>query len=369
MRIAHVDAETGFSGGEVQVFLLMEGLRERGHDNLLVCPPGSAAEREAVSRGFDVARVPMRNDLDLGAVLVLRRELARAHVDLVHLHTGRATWLGGLAARLARLPALSTRRMDRRVRPGWTTRALYGRLVSRVAAISPAVAERLRAGGVREDELVLIRSSIDPSALVSRTPREEIRRDLGAHERTVLLLTLVRLVPRKGIDVLLSAFARLGSESPMLAIAGDGPERARLEERARALGIAGRARFLGERADKAELLAACDVFVLPSRAEGLGVAALEAMAAARPVVATRVGGLADLVLDGTTGMLVPPDDCAALATAIERMCSDAGLRERMGRAGRARLNDGFLAEQMVASYERLYGEVLAAAARPVGAGR
>ncbi len=359
MRIAHVDAETGFSGGEVQVFLLMEGLRARGHENLLVCPPGSAAEREGERRGFTVARIPMRNDLDLGSVLSMRRMLERSSVDLVHLHTGRATWLGALAARLAHLPALSTRRMDRRVRPSWTTRALYGRLLRRVAAISPAVLARLRAGGVREDAVVLIRSSIDPESLATHEPREPLRAGLAADGDTVLILTLANLVPRKGVDVLLAAVAALPRELRwVLAVAGDGPERARLEKLAREVGADSRTRFLGRREDKANLLAACDLFVLSARAEGMGVAALEAMAAARAVVGTRVGGLGELVLDGVTGLLVPPDDAPALATAMARLIGDAALREKLGRAGRARVHEGFLAEQMVEAYERLYCELM-----------
>src|SRR5262245_60061974 len=113
LSIAHVDAEAGFSGGEVQVFLLMEGLRRRGHRNVLVAPPGSRSASEAGRRGIETRAVPMRGDLDLPAVLRLKHELARAEVDLVHLHTGRATWLGGLAARWAGLPAITTRRQDR----------------------------------------------------------------------------------------------------------------------------------------------------------------------------------------------------------------------------------------------------------------
>jgi glycosyltransferase involved in cell wall biosynthesis len=141
-------------------------------------------------------------------------------------------------------------------------------------------------------------------------------------------------------------------------IAGDGPARGELEAAARAAGLGERARFLGARDDKARLLAACDVFCLPSRHEGLGVAALEAMAAGRAVVATRVGGLGEAVVDGRTGLLVPPDDPLALAEALARVLGDRELRERLGRAGPERIGEGFRAEQMVAAYEELYRAVL-----------
>src|SRR5262245_29286488 len=111
LTIAHVDSERGFSGGQVQVFLLMEGLRERGHRNLLCCRPGSLQEQRARQLGLETAAVSMRNDAQLTAVPRLAAAFRRHGVDLVHLHTGRANWLGGLAARWAGRPAVSTRRM------------------------------------------------------------------------------------------------------------------------------------------------------------------------------------------------------------------------------------------------------------------
>lgn len=358
LSIAHVDAEPAFSGGEVQVFLLMEGLGKRGHRSVLIAPPGSASEREGRARGLEVHAVPMRSSLDLPAVVRLKRTLERAQVDLVHLHTGRATWLGAWAARLARRPAVSTRRQERPVARSARTRLLYGRLLARTVAISPAVAECLRRGGVRAPQVIA--SAVDPAALRPRRARAEVRAELGLAPEDFAVLTLCALVPRKGVDVLLRALAGLPGSPPrsVLLVAGDGPARAELEALAQALGLGARARFLGARTDKAELLAACDVFALASRAEGLGVAALEAMAAGRAVVATRVGGLGEAVVDGRTGLLVPPDDPAALAAALARLCDDPALRARLAAAGPGRVAEGFEAEQMVGAYERLYREVL-----------
>jgi glycosyltransferase involved in cell wall biosynthesis len=368
LAIAHVDAELGFSGGEVQVFLLMEGLRARGHRNVLIAPPGSEGEREACRRGFEVHAVSMRNDLDLPAVLRLRHTLVRTGVELVHLHTARATWLGGLAARWAGLAAITTRRQDRRVGRSARTRLVYGRLVRRAVAISPAVAACLVRGGVERARLTTIASAVDPAELAPAKSRAAVRAELGLGSGDFVVLTLAALVPRKGVDVLLEACARL--ERPVvLLVAGEGPERARLEHLAQALGFASGARFLGSRKDKAELLEACDVFALASRAEGLGVAALEAMARARAVVATRVGGLMEAVVAERTGLLVEPGDAGALASALRRLHDEPALRARLAAAGPARVGEGFLAEQMVAAYEALYRAVLAEAAAAPGAGR
>ncbi len=228
LSIAHVDAESGFSGGEVQVFLLMEGLRARGHRNVLFAPPGSRSVGEAARRGFEARAVRMRGDLDLPAVLRLRRELQQAHVELVHLHTGRATWLGGLAARWLGLSAITTRRQDRALTRSGRTRFVYEKLVRRAVAISPAVARRLAEGGVEPARVVTIPSAVDVAQLRARKTRAQVRAGLGFGADDFVVLTLAALVTRKGVDVLLEACARVGRACTLL-VAGEGPERARLE--------------------------------------------------------------------------------------------------------------------------------------------
>jgi glycosyltransferase involved in cell wall biosynthesis len=360
LAIAHVTGESGFSGGEVQVFLLVEGLRKRGHRNLLVCPPGSRSEREARRRGFEAHCVGMRSDASLHAAWRIGRGLRRWRPDLVHLHTGRANWLGGLAAWRLGLPAVTTRRMDRPVKRGARTRFLYGKVVRRAVAISPAVARRLEAADVPAEMTRVIHSAVEPEALHAQRGREAVRAEEGLAPDAPCLLVLASLVRRKGIDVLIDAFAGLDVEEPqpVLWIAGAGPERAALVRRVRDAALGDRVRFLGPRRDTADLLGACDVFVLPSRHEGLGVAALEAMACGRPVVASRVGGLGETVVDERTGLLVAPEDPAALRGALTRLLRDGELREQLGAAGPARVREGFLAEQMVDAYEALYREVL-----------
>jgi glycosyltransferase involved in cell wall biosynthesis len=356
----HVDAEMGFSGGEVQVFLLLEGLRARGQRVALAAPPGSRALAEAQRRGYECLPVRLRSDLDLPSVFVLRRALARLRPDLVHLHTGRATWLGGHAARWAGVPAVSTRRMDRPVRRNARTRWIYSRLVRRVAAISGPVRQLLVEGGVDPARIELVHSAVDPQALAPRRPAGELRGELGASAGEFVLLVLAALVRRKGVDVLLEALALLAGRGtqPTLWIAGEGEQRAALESLAPQRRLA-RVRFLGRREDAAELLAACDVLVLPARREGLGVAALQAMAAGRAVIGSAVGGLAEALVERESGLLVPPEDPARLAAAIEELYKDPSLRERLAAGGRARIEQGYLATQMVAAYDEMYRRVLA----------
>lgn len=365
LTLAHVTGETGYSGGEVQVFLLIEGLRKRGHTSVLLCPEGSRSGEEAARRGIEVVTLRTGGAGSLRAVARVRRELRARRPDLVHLHTGRANWLGGLAAWSLALPALTTRRMDRPVKRDLRTRFMYSRVVRRAVAISDAVRARLVEGGVPAAMIRVIPSAVDPEALYPQLGRSATRAQAALASDASLLLVVAALYPRKGIDVLLDALARLADEGlrPALWIAGDGPVRAALEQQSRELGLVHQVRFLGERGDVPDLLAACDVFILPSRSEGLGVAALEAMAAGRAIVASRVGGLAEAVSDEHTGLLVPPGDPDALASALTRLLRDPALRARLASAGPARVARNFGAEQLVAAYEDLYFELLAEAGR------
>ncbi|MDF1797751.1 MAG: glycosyltransferase family 4 protein [Planctomycetota bacterium] len=363
--ILHVDAESGFSGGEVQVFHLMRGLRARGWANVLVAPPGSAAAERALAEGFDVEPCAMRSNLDLGAVVRLRgifkRRLAGAGV--VHLHTGRATSLGSKAALGLGAAVVTTRRMDRRVRRGQGTRLLYRRLVDAAVAISGPVGQQLLAAGVPGHKLSVIHSSIDPAdvtlpdaALVRERMRAELR--LAGGERA--LLVMARLDKRKAVDVLLRALTLRGAERWRLVVAGEGPEREALVSLAAELGLGERVAFLGQRTDKAELLAAADAFALVSHQEGLGVAALEAMGAGKAVVASRVGGLAEAVVDEVTGLFVEPGDVEGLGAVLARLGSEPGLLERLGAAGPARIAEAYHVDGMVAAYDALYRRLLTA---------
>lgn len=336
---------------------------------MLICPPGSASERVARERGFAVRARSMRNTFDLPAVLGLARDLRAAGADLVHFHTARAHWLGGLAARLIGVPAVATRRMDKRLRPGLRTRLTYASLARRTAAISGSVQAQLEAGGVPRARLVRIEDAVDPQTLRPSRSREAVRAELGAGPGDSVLLTLGALVERKGHDLALRAAAELasGGRDVRLWIAGEGPARESLEALAAELGLGERARLLGARADVPDLLAAADVFLMPSRAEGLGVAALEAMAAGRPVVATRVGGLGEAVQHERTGLLIERPDAALLAAALARLLDDPALASRLGAAGPARITERYHASRMCAAYEALYREVLAESGRTLEA--
>ena len=358
MKILHVDPETSFGGGERQVLGLIRHLARRGHENVLAAAPASPLVSMLPAADARLHALAIRNDLDLLAALRLRRLVALESPHILHLHTSRAhalsPWLGRQAAR-----TVVTRRMDYPLRGGFWSDLLYNRRVAAVVAISGEVERQLLAGGVRPQRIRVIPSGVEaPAGLPGSAGRAAARARFGLGEEFVIGV-VAALERRKGHDVLLAALARLRDRHPPVRclFCGDGSERESLERLAGDLGVAAAVHFLGEQPQVADLLAALDLFVMPSRHEGLGVAILEAMAMGLPVVASAVGGIPESVAAGRTGFLVSPEDPGSLAQAIAELADDPDRASRMGAEGRARVREHFSMEKMAEQYERLYEEV------------
>jgi L-malate glycosyltransferase len=353
MNVLHVDPERGWGGGEVQVLTLLRELGRRGYRSRLAADPRGRLACEAAAAGVPVEALPVAITLDLRAGMRLRA-LVTGHA-VVHFHTARAHTLAPFCrGRGARL--VVTRRMDYVPRGGVYVRWLYNRAVDAVIAISEGVRSALLRGGVHPDRIRVVPSGIDPAALeAAPEARSAVRAEWGVDAGEVVVLVLGALERRKGHAVLLDAARRLAMGHPGLryVFAGEGGERAALASAARGLGD--RVVFAGFRRDVAACLAAADVVALPSLQEGLGVAALEAMAARRPVVASRVGGLAEVVVEGETGLLVDAGEPGSLAAALATMAEDAALRARLGEGGRRRVLATYTAAQMAEGTIACYG--------------
>jgi glycosyltransferase involved in cell wall biosynthesis len=358
LKILHIDPERDWGGGEAQVLGLLKYLAARGHRNdLLAFPNGKLWQR---CRGLEVKTLPlaMRSDLDLRPVWRLRRLINRGAYDIVHLHTKRAHAMSVWLPRSAGAPRyVVTRRMDYPEKKNCRTRYLYNRCVDGVVAISRPIADLLAAAGVEGCRIRLIHSGIDSARFSPPAANPN-----GARDPTVG--TAAVLEKRKGHRFLLEAVARLSARGVELRclLAGEGSERKKLEEMVARLGLEGRVSFLGFVADTPAFLAGIDIFVLPSLREGLGVAALEAMAAGKAVVASRVGGLAEAITHGRTGILVPPSDSQALSDAIAELIADPNRARDMGQRAAAHVREHFTLERMAAGNEAYYYELLEARA-------
>jgi glycosyltransferase involved in cell wall biosynthesis len=366
--VVHVAESTGWAGGERYLLALATELdRKRFRLSVVVPDDGPLVER-LHALDIETARVPLNQRLvSPRTFLDLVRALQRLRPAIVQSHGARSNVYTRLAARYAGVPiVLSTVHnslFDYDV-PGWrrTLYVLAERLTSgladRILAVSEAIArdlvERYRIDAART---VVVRNGIDAWAFRPGRARGAVRAELGIADGRRVIVMAGRMTPQKGWDVLLEAAGRLAAVRADLAwvLVGDGPLRPALTRRANELAIA--AHFTGARADMADLLGCADVVVLASRSEGLPFTLLEAMALGRPVVATRVGGVPEVVEDGRSGRLVAREDPAALASAVAAVV-DSPEAAAMGACGRARVEACFTLDAMVRAVERVYAAVL-----------
>ena len=363
--VQYLDSDI-FGGSEQVLLHLIAGLdRARWRPVLLHHPEPGLARLVAGARanGVPAYAVPRVTDTNLllrlpGLVRAIGIE--RPAVFHAHLNWQLSCKFGLVAAACRRVPAVVATvhlfveaLMNRNVR--LQVRAVAAG-VDRYVAVARHLRDRLALGiGLPERKLRVVANGIDPAPF-TRAPDAALRSQLLTGVDRPLVFTAARLAPQKGLDVLLAAAALV--PEAVFAIAGDGPERTALETRAAALGVAERVRFLGARDDVPALLAACDLFVLPSHYEGLPLSLLEAMAAAKPVVATRIGGPDEVVANGETGILVPPGDAAALASAIWALLAQPERARRSGEAGRERLRAHFSVRTMIDGVTAVYEELL-----------
>jgi glycosyltransferase involved in cell wall biosynthesis len=387
IKILRVIARLNMGGPALHVSYLTAGLRERGYDTTLVA--GTLARGEdsmsfvADARDVEVVRIdelgreisPLR---DLVATLRLARLIRRERPDILHTHTAKAGTVGRVAALLAgrRAPPIVVHTFHGHVLRGYfgPLRSRLFRLLERwlaarttaLIAVSPQVRDDLVALGVAPPErFVVIRLGIelDERVAAERDGRAESRRYLGIASDRFAVGWIGRMTAVKRTDDVLVAFRRLRDDGvdAVLCMVGDGPDRPELERRAHELGVIRDTLFLGYQEDVAPFYAAFDALVLPSSNEGTPVSAIEALAAGRPVVATRVGGVPDVVQEGQDGFLVDPGATDDLADRLARLARDPALRERMGGAGRERVLPRYAVARLIDDVDRLYRSLLASA--------
>jgi glycosyltransferase involved in cell wall biosynthesis len=297
----------------------------------------------------------------LKAVTSIVRKLS---IDIVHAHLIESSLIGILAARLAGVPSVcvTVHSIVNYVQRGrcsprqWLMESAIQHMFSRADRLI-AVSKEVACGidGQESGRVITIANGIDPNRFCFQENRLTIRQKLGLPSCQPLLSVVGRLAPEKGHSYLLRAMALIPSNRrPVILIVGDGVLRAELEHEATALQLDDHVRFLGIRRDVPELLAASDIFVLPSHWEGLSLSLLEAMACGLPVIVTRVGGNTEVVEENQSGVLVPARDHVALAQAILRLLDDPVLRQRLGQGAYDRFKSKYSLEHFVKAHEALY---------------
>jgi glycosyltransferase involved in cell wall biosynthesis len=328
---------------------------------------GNVAAERLRQNGVQPQAIPVRRLIDPVSVRAVRRHLAAVDPEVVHTHLEYADTLGGLAARSLGLPAISTLHVmhweqDLRSRARARLAGLVRRRCAyRVVAVSDAASRAyVDHGWDLANHVVTIPNG--SSAVAEPGRGRELRRDLGISPDALVVGMLTVLRPGKGHDVAAEAIDSLRAELPQLhlVVAGDGPARGDVERLLAPLGPA--AVMAGHRDDTMALLDACDVLVHPSRFDAFPTGLLEAMAAGVPVVATRVGGIPEIVIDGETGVLLDaPATAAKVAGALRPLLTDPHLRASVGARARERYRTSFTAEPWARQLLALYEQAIASA--------
>lgn len=358
MQVLHIIKATGLAGAENHLMTLLPGLRERGIDARLWLwvPPNTPADeivQAAQERHIPIERWIMPRAIAPGFFLKVANYLRRTRPDVVHTHLIHAETYAIPAARLAGVPLIINSchnddpfrfRLPLRVL-GW----LRWRLTHRGIAISNAIKNFLvQTEFARPEQIEAIYYGLP---LPERISPEQwtLQQELKLPPTARLVGSMCRLIEQKGLTYALDAMAQVMPHYPDLhyVIVGTGQQASALQAQAHRLGLAGRVHFIGWRTDVQALMAQFEIFLAPSLWEGFGLVFLEAMGQARPIISTRVTSIPEVVANGETGLLVPPRDAFALAEAIRRLLDDPACGERMGAAGRTRLEQLFTPERMI----------------------
>jgi glycosyltransferase involved in cell wall biosynthesis len=367
MTIAHLVIGGDVAGGQLIALAYARAAHERG-DSVIFLSPTRGPFTELVEReGMTVEFVDVSRTFRIAGALRLARLLRREHIDVLHTHTAlAANALSRIAGRLAGVAVVSHIHIENYFRANRLARRLHtaldngtARLSARVLAVSASTRDTLIAQGYPSQLVEVVHNGIDVQRQSERHG-DGLRAEIELPVDAILIGEIGRLCDVKGQRELIEATALVPGVHTVLVgedLEQGGAYRTLLEELAHARGVADRVHLLGYRSDAGELLDQFDILVLPSWIEGLPGVVLEAMAHAKPVIATPVGGTGELVVDGETGLLVPPRDPAALAEAIGSLIADPEGARSLGRAGRDRAERKFSETAMTTRVLEVYDAV------------
>ena len=356
--IVHTEASVGFGGQELRILTESRWLRAHGWNVLIVAQPGSRLFAEASTAALPVVATRMRRAADPRAMVALRRLFVARRATLVHTHSSIDSWVGGLAARSLGLPVVRSRHVTIAVP---RRRALVYRLAQRVLTSAERVKTVLTEAGVDPRKVVAVPPGVDTTRFHPAVSGAALRAELGLAGPVVGLVANIR--GSKGHDVFLEAARDVLAEVPdaRFLIVGDGVGYADVRARVDRMGLAHIVTMTGFRRDIPEVMAALDVLVLPSiRSEATSQAILQALAVGTPVVATNIGGSPEVIRDGETGRLVPPNDAPALARAIAGLLRDPARARAMAQAGQTFVRQRLSLDAQMTLTTTVYRELIGA---------
>ena len=367
LTVLHSEASLGWGGQEIRIMAELTGLARRAHRTGLLAAPGAEILTRARAAAIPAWEVPFRHTLDVASAMRVARALREQAADVLVTHSSKDGWVGGAAGLLAGVPVVRMRHLAVPVRSNPVSRLVYTRLCQRIVTTGEGGRDLLiLAVRVPPERVVAVPTGVDLARFdPRRVDGRPVRQALSIPQDAPVVGMVAVLRSKKGHRYFVEAAGEVVRAAPgaRFLIVGDGPMRAAVEEWIAKAGLAGCVFLLGHREDIPEVMAAMDVVVLPSRRdEGVPQVVGQALAMERAVVTTDVVGVTELVEDGVTGVVVPPEDSQALARAVIGLLKDRERARAMGRAGARRVADGFSLEKMLDRMEAIYGEVAAARA-------
>jgi glycosyltransferase involved in cell wall biosynthesis len=355
----HVDTGRTWRGGQSQVFNTVIGLRERGDRALLVARPDGELFRR-MQQGHDLLPLAPRSDVDISAAWSLSRLLKRVKPDVVHAHDPHAISMAATAGSIlgrSRPPLVASRRGEFRMARNSFSKWKYAQ-VDRFITSCAAVGDRLAADGIHRDRIAVVYDGVDVGRIARLEPANA-HAEFFLPSGSPVIGNVAALASHKGHQDLIDAMARSVRDAPdaRLVIVGDGEMRAALERQIQERHLARHVFLAGFRSDVLELVRGFDVFATSPIHEAMCLPLVDAMAAGKAAVATRAGGIPEVMVDGETGFVVEPRDAETLAARLVMLLRDEALRTRMGAAAQARAAARFSVERMVRGVAAVYESV------------
>jgi len=364
LNILHTESSLGWGGQEIRILEEAKGLKKRGYRVIIACQPGSRLSKRAEDAGIEVMTLSMKRTSYPSAILRLRRIIEDYNVDILNTHSSIDSWLASIAGRLSkRKPViLRTRHLSTPISKSLLSRILYKRLPHRVITTGESIRKKMvEENGFDGERIVSIPTGVDLDVFDLRKVNGTLRKEWDIPEDLPVIGMVAVIRSWKGHEDFIDAVQIVLKESPeaRFFIVGDGPRREIVREYIRKRGLEGSIIMTGERDDIPQAMASFDIVVLPSYAnEGLPQAIAQALSMERPVVASNIGSIPELVIDGETGYLVPPKNPSILSKKIISLLKDEQLRGKMGKAGRRLVTSSFSLETMLDRIEGLYEEVI-----------
>lgn len=352
LTVLQVITPRRYSGAERAMTYLSEALIRRGHRVVVACKHNELMMHELGMRGIEAEVLPIRGKFNIAAPFRIARFARQIGADIIHTHLSTAGLWGSLGGKVAGIPCLG--------HVHWLNRKHWYLFADHLATCSHAAKEHLTGQGIAEDRIAVIYNGLDQEQFLDPPDGDDVRAQLGLGRDQPVIGAVAHISPRKGHRYLVEAIELLVARHPDICclIIGEGRNEKGLRQMISRMGLEGNVRMLGYRHDAVSLLKGVDVAVLPSLREGLGIALIEAGFLAKPTVASDIPGIDEVVVNGETGLLVPPADPGALANAIGRLLDDPELARRLGQSARRRMEAVFTLDAMAEAAEQVYRGVI-----------